>query len=455
MFPISHLTGLRGCPLTRRQDSATFHFVLDGTIQTLSTQNTPDTGPIKGLLFVPSLNPRDPCNNTTAPFIPANATRLQDVQHFGYQTIGLAPWVSDDCTKAYLNASGEAGSDALVFFVPSSNDTKPPGPDDPSWLLDGDDGWKSRAPFPVYAIPGTAGATLMQQLAAYGNNTDSAESSGTPFLQAPADTRLFTLIDLDRGDKKMPSLWGFILAIVGTILVLSILLLLCYQLVQKRRRENLQRRIEAGEADIENLGLHQMKVPQEVLDTIPVYTYPDVDSLSDKSSHRCADVTSTRSTDEIREPKDKRDDSSHCTASVCPEEDRKTDPNCITAECPKKQPDESDIQADIACPCPTHPNLTTASLPTELQPAARHPHRLSRSQTTCAICLDDFVPRTSTVRELPCGHIYHVECIDTSLTQNSSLCPLCKKCVLPPGCWSVPVTNTMVHRDHMLRRSLQ
>ncbi|EAU35569.1 predicted protein [Aspergillus terreus NIH2624] len=197
VVPDLALTGLRGCPLTRRQDSATFHFVLDGTIQTLSTQNTPDTGPIKGLLFVPSLSARDPCNNTTAPFIPANATRLQDVQRFGYQTIGLAPWVSDDCTKAYLNASGEAGSDALVFFVPSNNDTKPPGPDDPSWLLDGDDGWKSRALFPVYAIPGTAGATLMQQLATYGNNADSAaDSNGSSFLQAPTDIRLFTLIDL-------------------------------------------------------------------------------------------------------------------------------------------------------------------------------------------------------------------------------------------------------------------
>lgn len=79
----------------------------------------------------------------------------------------------------------------------------------------------------------------------------------------------------------MPSLWGFVLAILGTILVLSILLLLCYQIVQKRRRERLQRRIESGEADLEFLGLNQMKVPREVLEQLPKYTYPDVSTPPD------------------------------------------------------------------------------------------------------------------------------------------------------------------------------
>lgn len=66
----------------------------------------------------------------------------------------------------------------------------------------------------------------------------------------------------------MPSLWGFVLAILGTILVLSILILLCYQIVQKKRRERLQRRIETGDVDLEFLGLNQMKVPREVLDQL-------------------------------------------------------------------------------------------------------------------------------------------------------------------------------------------
>lgn len=45
--------------------------------------------------------------------------------------------------------------------------------------------------------------------------------------------------------------------------------------------------------------------------------------------------------------------------------------------------------------------------------------------TTCAVCVDEFkvgVP----VRQLPCQHIFHPECIDEWLNEYSSVCPLCK-----------------------------
>ncbi|KAJ1664619.1 hypothetical protein IW140_004012 [Coemansia sp. RSA 1813] len=44
---------------------------------------------------------------------------------------------------------------------------------------------------------------------------------------------------------------------------------------------------------------------------------------------------------------------------------------------------------------------------------------------TCIVCIDDFVVG-SRMRILPCGHNYHIECIDPWLTSKSSLCPLCK-----------------------------
>ncbi|KAI9506668.1 hypothetical protein BX070DRAFT_249520 [Coemansia spiralis] len=44
---------------------------------------------------------------------------------------------------------------------------------------------------------------------------------------------------------------------------------------------------------------------------------------------------------------------------------------------------------------------------------------------TCIVCIDDFVVG-SRMRILPCGHNYHIECIDPWLTAKSSLCPLCK-----------------------------
>lgn len=77
--------------------------------------------------------------------------------------------------------------------------------------------------------------------------------------------------------------------------------------------------------------------------------------------------------------------------------------------------------------------------------------RLSHTQTTCAICLDDFMAGTSMVRELPCGHIFDPGCIDPFLTENSSLCPLCKKSVLPAGSLNIAVTNEMVRQDHASR----
>lgn len=237
----------------------------------------------------------------------------------------------------------------------------------------------------------------------------------------------------------MPSLWGFILAIVGTVLVLSVILLLCYQIVQKRRRENLQRRIEAGEADIEHLGLHQVKVSQEVLDTFPVYAYPDLEALSDRDlESRSGDIVSMQPLDKVGEEPEKSHKGSEMQIKTA-----EAVSDIRTGGKETQQGVSPNSGDDIPAGSQNQTQITT--------PFFRN--RLSHSQTTCAICLDDFVPHEAIVRELPCGHIFHVECIDTSLDQNSSLCPLCKKSVVPPGCYPVPVTNRMVHLDFMLRRT--
>lgn len=79
-------------------------------------------------------------------------------------------------------------------------------------------------------------------------------------------------------------------------------------------------------------------------------------------------------------------------------------------------------------------------------------HTASFSQSTCPICLDDFVANETVVRELPCKHIFHPECIDLFLRDNSSLCPMCKKSALPAGYCPVKVTNLMVRRERLVRR---
>ncbi|KAL3463383.1 hypothetical protein BJX64DRAFT_120056 [Aspergillus heterothallicus] len=396
--------------------SASFRFVLDGDIQTLSTKKAPKEGHIKGLLYVPSLNGHDECNDTIAPHIPENVTRYHNVAQFGYQTIGLVPWVKPDCSRWFLEASRRVGTNALLLFLPSSDDKKPPPAHDDVWLLDGEPPWKDNHLFPIYAIPGQAGTTLMEQLSWYsGNETEpqgKQNGSDTTSQTDQWDMRLFTIINLEKTGRKSPSIWGFLLAILGTLLVLCIILLLLYQLIQRRRRENLQRRLEANGVDYEQYALQHVRVSREFLDKLPIYTYPNLDDPSSGSSRQ-----SLRGID--------KPDQSQDTLVIGNEQSKF----------------EKEIEADI------EEDPQTAN--TSRRPSyAKHTNRLSHSQTTCAICLEDFVPALSSVRELPCGHIYHPECIDVSLTRNSSLCPLCKKSVLPPELYPIAIPEP-VHRDSM------
>ncbi|PWY95584.1 RING finger domain protein [Aspergillus sclerotioniger CBS 115572] len=401
-------------------ESSVFSLKLESTIQTLSEQNAPDKGPIQGLLFVPRLDEQNRCNNATAPFIPANVTRLQGVTQFGSRMIGLAPWVNDECTQAFLNASQDPTPDALVFFLPSNDDTKPPSANDPVWLLGGSAAWQSRSEFPVYAIPGAAGVTLMDQLSRDGTTNQTALAQ----MQSGV-SQLMAVIDIDSGGSKMPSIWGFILAILGTILVLTIILLLFYQLVHKRHQRELQRRLEAGEADLEQLAQHHVKVPPEFLETMPIYLFSGPNASDSGSQNEIAP---------FREP----------LADIIEEgevEDAASQPPAFANQVADDEPEKATDDESARRPSQSDPEAAYA----------RHQNRLSRLQTTCAICLDDFVPMSSRVRELPCGHIFHPPCIDTSLMQSSSLCPLCKKSVLPGGWLAYSGIDTTMHNDPYLQ----
>jgi len=48
--------------------------------------------------------------------------------------------------------------------------------------------------------------------------------------------------------------------------------------------------------------------------------------------------------------------------------------------------------------------------------------------TCCSVCLSDFTPGDP-LRLLPCGHRFHVECIDRWLRSKSVNCPLCNQSI--------------------------
>lgn len=213
------------------------------------------------------------------------------------------------------------------------------------------------------------------------------------------------------------SVWSFVLAIAGTVLILSILLIIIYRLVLRKRRTQLQRRVNAGQVDIEALALNQMTAPQEVVSKMPLYTYLEISPPTEATLPQ--DNTSVNLIEH---------DSGDKINSLSPNED-------------------NNAQDDAGIHKPEAAMIKPAQ-----NDSCRSKYRLSHTQTTCAICLDDFVVGSSTVRELPCGHIFDAACIDPFLTQNCCLCPLCKKSVLPAGSYYISVTNEMVEREHLSRR---
>jgi hypothetical protein len=154
---------------------------------------------------VPTLNDNDKnsyndtaCTNLTAPFIPTNATLLSDLAPAAHDTIGLAPWLTPDCARAYLAASQRQNARALIFYQPTSADTaKPPPPDNELWDLGDGGAWRKEYRFPVYAVPGPAGSKLMHELSLYSGRPDFGGGAYRSNMSEEQDcTRLYALLDL-------------------------------------------------------------------------------------------------------------------------------------------------------------------------------------------------------------------------------------------------------------------
>ncbi|KAJ6190785.1 hypothetical protein N7519_000806 [Penicillium mononematosum] len=324
-------------------ENVAYRFVLDRKVQTISSNGMPDDG-----------------FTSDTPLV------------------GLAPWVTAECSLSFLSAAQKVGTHAMVFFQPSDNETGiPPDSNDSRWATNDGDKWRMDNNYPVYAISGPAGATLMNDLSWYSNKTpDTKRDKSTEDFALQTETnRLFARIETGKETEgASPSIWSFVLAIAGTVLILSIILMIIYRLVLRKRRAQLQRRVNAGQVDIEALALNQMTVPQEVVNKMPLYTYLEISPPAEPTLPQ--DNTLANPIDH---------DSGDKTNSVPPSENHHAQ-------------DEAGIQKPEA-----------AIIKPGQNESCRSKYRLSHTQTTCAICLDDFVVGSSTVRELPCGHIFDPE----------------------------------------------
>lgn len=341
-------------------------------------------------MFVPDLDPSDPCFNATMEYVPNNVTRIGDLPPVQYLYLAFAPWFSAACTQSYLAAARAVpGLDGLMFYTPNNSTGTPPPVSDGTWDLNDGGRWKSENKYPVYAIPGVDGAIIMQQLAQYSGNPSSPKLQNilTQEQLDPTDyVRIYTTFGLN-GGTSLPTLWAFLLIVLAIVLFIIGLTSLSMHYHQRRNRRALERRIRSGEVDLETLGIKRLRVPQEAVNKLPTFIY-------------------------------------------VPNESKSTDTN-DPVEPSSQAPSESAV------------------------PASSTPDHTLWAQPTCPICLDDFIPHETTVRSLPCHHIYHPACIDPFLRDNSSLCPVCKAKVVPQeqnANTYEPVTNAMVRFERRARR---
>ena len=312
------------------------------------------------------------CSNESLALIPSNVTRLGDLPANGYPFIAIAPWTESACVQSYLSLMRMEAARGVFFYHDDGDNTRPPPVSDPSWNLRDGGRWKGENQFPIYALPGAIGSTLMTQLSLYSGNMSSAPHGDelTQIYDPDQLIRLFTRVNISTSGG-IPSLWVFLIIVLAILLAIVLLTSVVMHLVQRRQRTLLQRRVARGEVDLEALGIKRLNVPQDELDKMPQYIF-------------------TNKTEAVP---------------------------VVQGKAP--------------------------------------PPPVPFSQPTCPICLDDYVHGETIIRELPCKHIFHPECIDPFLRDNSSLCPVCKKSALPAGYCPVNVTNLMVRRERLIRRMRQ
>ncbi|KAL2184465.1 hypothetical protein L209DRAFT_766972 [Thermothelomyces heterothallicus CBS 203.75] len=372
-------------------------------------------GVISGLLFVPDLPDGDSCNWETAPHVPASAVRLADLPPMNLHLIAIAPWVNDHCSEAYLNAARITPVQAFLFYQPGTGSDSPPPADADDWHINGGSNWMKRASFPVFAVSGTVGEVVMQHLSLYSGNITEVPYGRNLTDRSLADSADYLRIWTELEIRSPPSgfeTWVYVLIILAVLLTVITATSLLMHCVQAWRRVSLRRRVISGEVNLEAMGIRRLTVPVSHIKQFPLFTYHyEPEAMSSPVSPPPVRATRARTQTGTRTGSVSLGDSS--VASQAARFDAITGPG-------------------LSGP------FTVFTTATDYQP-------------NCEICLESYQNRVTIIRELPCGHIFHPECIDEFLQEISSLCPVCKASMLPKG-YCPKITNAMVRRERAIRR---
>lgn len=185
---------------TRVQKNISFHLDDFKAVRTLSANIDADGGGVQGLLYVPDLQPNDPCLNQSDPYIPHNVTRKVNLPRGDVSLVALAPWLDPACVQSYLAAARLDPVAAFYFYFPDNSTGQPPPVSNPRWSLNDGGQWKATNRYPVYAIPGATGFQLMQELSFYsGNMTDVPDGSELTEIYDTRDyARLYSKMTLGK-----------------------------------------------------------------------------------------------------------------------------------------------------------------------------------------------------------------------------------------------------------------
>ncbi|KAK0369373.1 hypothetical protein CLIM01_13270 [Colletotrichum limetticola] len=393
--------------ITSLSSKVAYQDTITANLTTLSTTNTEtQDGIIRGLLYVPDLSVTNPCFEQQYDIIPRNATTQAELPPTNYNLIAIAPWFNATCTKAYLASARLDPIRAFIFYRPNNSTNEPQGADSPIWDLEDGDAWRTQNRFPIFAVPGAEGTKFMKQLSLYsGNISEIPYGEEIQEIYDPHDNdyvRIWTELTIKDRDS-VPAMWTWILTVVGVVILIIACLSLTMHLVQRRRRISLRRRVLSGEVDLEAMGIKRVTVPVDHVKGFPLFTYSFQPEMISTPS-------TTRPPKSVRSPRSMRTDQRTISESAVPRSRAR--------------------RASV--------NSSKSTVATNYQPQ-------------CHICLENYVDRDSVIRELPCGHIFHPECIDEFLSLNSSLCPICKRNMLPPN-YCPKITNGMVRRERAIRR---